>query len=148
MRWTPLLTLCLLSACTLPRWPVDGTISSPFGLRFDGVVPEIHRGVDIPLSVGTEVRAMAPGRVLESRWMSGYGIAIVLDHGGGVYSLYAHLSEAVVKKGEEVKGQQVIGKSGATGNVTGPHLHFEVWRGGQAEDPVPLLGGPPKPPRR
>ncbi len=144
MRWTPLLTLCLLSACSLPRWPVEGSISSPFGLRFNGLKPGVHRGVDIPLAVGTPVHAMKSGRVLESRWMRGYGIAIILDHGGGVYSVYAHLSEAKVKKGEEVRGRQVIGSSGATGNVTGPHLHFEIWRGGRAEDPVTLLGGPPR----
>lgn len=148
MRWTALLSLLILGACTLPRWPVDGVISSPYGLRLDGIWPEIHRGVDIPLDVGTPVRAMGPGRVYESGRLRGYGIAVVIDHGGGLYSLYAHLSEAEVEKGEEVVGQQVIGRSGATGEVTGPHLHFEVWRSGRPEDPVPFLGGPPRPPAR
>ncbi len=143
MRWTAPLTLLLLGACSLPRWPVEGTISSPFGLRLDGIWPEVHRGVDIPLDVGTPVQAMGPGRVIESGWLRGYGLAIVLDHGRGVYSIYAHLSEASVRKGEEVGGGHVIGRSGATGDVTGPHLHFEVWRGGRPEDPVAFLGRPP-----
>lgn len=144
MRWTALLPLVLLSGCAIPRWPVDGVISSPFGIRLDGIRPEIHRGVDVPVPVGTPVRAMGPGRVYEAGSLRGYGIAVVIDHGRGVYSLYAHLSEALVKRGEEVRGQQVIGRSGATGDVTGPHLHFEVWRSGQPEDPVAFLGGPPK----
>lgn len=145
MRRIALLSLALLSGCAIPRWPVDGVISSPYGIRLNGIRPGIHRGVDIPLPVGTPVRAMGPGRVYEAGRLRGYGLAVVIDHGRGIYSLYAHLSEASVKRGEEVRGQQVIGRSGATGNVTGPHLHFEVWRSGQPEDPVAFLGGPPKP---
>lgn len=144
MRWTALLFLAFLSACAIPRWPVEGSISSPYGVRLRGLRPEIHRGVDIPLAVGTPVRAMGPGRVYEAGQLRGYGIAVVIDHGRGIYSIYAHLSEATVRRGQEVGGGQVIGRSGASGDVTGPHLHFEVWRAGQPEDPVAFLGGPPK----
>lgn len=144
MRWTSLLSLVFLSACAIPRWPVEGAISSPYGLRLRGWWPEIHRGVDIPLEIGTPVRAMAPGRVYEAGQLRGYGLAVVIDHGRGIYSVYAHLSEVAVRRDEEVRGQQVIGRSGASGDVTGPHLHFEIWRSGQPEDPVAFLGGPPR----
>src|SRR5690606_10170891 len=125
---------------------VEGAISSPFGLRMDGLRPRVHRGVDIPLPEGTPVRAMGPGRVTHAGWMRGYGIAVIIEHGSGIVSLYAHLSEASVRVGQEVGGREVIGRSGRTGRVTGPHLHFEVWRRGRPQDPVPFLGGPP--PRR
>lgn len=147
MRWVALLAVAALGACALPRWPVDGAISSPYGLRLRGIRPEIHRGVDIPLPVGTPVRSMGPGRVTYSGTMSGYGIVVMIDHGSGVSSVYAHLSEALVAVGDELRGRDVIGRSGATGNATGAHLHFEVWRGDRPEDPVPFLGGPPARPR-
>lgn len=131
------------AACSLPHWPVEGPVTSPFGVRVDGLEPRVHRGVDISVPVGTPVRAMKGGRVTHAGRMGGFGIAVILDHGGGTHSIYAHLSEPRVRAGDAVDGQQVVGLSGQSGNVTGPHLHFEVWRSGRPEDPVALLGRTP-----
>ena len=139
----PALLLVLLSACAIPRWPVEGPLVSPYGVRFRGVAPGLHRGVDVRVPEGTEVRAMAGGRVRFSGSMAGYGQVIWIDHPGGVLTVYAHLSGTRVQKGEEVKGRQVIGLSGRSGNATGAHLHFEVWRHGREVDPVAFLGGRP-----
>jgi murein DD-endopeptidase MepM/ murein hydrolase activator NlpD len=138
------LGLLTLSGCSVPRWPVDGSMTSPFGLRRDGLSFRIHRGVDISVPTGTPVRSMAPGRVAFAGTMRGYGTVIIIDHGRGVRTVYAHLSELRVVTGQAVAGRPVIGLSGATGRVTGPHLHFEIQRRGSAEDPVPLLGGTPR----
>lgn len=134
------------SGCTVPRWPVAGTVTSPFGVRVRGaVLPSIHRGVDIQVPVGTEVRTMAPGRVRFAGSMRGFGEVVWIDHGPALMTLYAHLSRIGVAPGEEVQSRQVIGWSGRSGTATGPHLHFEVWRWGRPHDPVPLLGGfPPR----
>ncbi len=132
------------SGCVVPRWPVDGPVSSAYGLRWDGWLPEMHRGVDIAIPVGTPIRTMAPGRVRFAGEMRGYGTVVWMDHGGEVLSVYAHLSELHVETGQAVGERAVIGLSGATGNVTGPHLHFEVWRWGRQADPMTLLGGPPR----
>ena len=145
--WGPgsllVLLLSATSACAIPRWPVEGPVSADFGLRFRGVRPDIHRGVDIPVPTGTEVRSMSPGRVRFAGSQGSYGNVVWIDHGGEVLTVYAHLSELRVRSGEVVGGGSVIGLSGATGNATGPHLHFEVWRWGRERDPIPLLGGFP-----
>ncbi|MEJ2503190.1 MAG: M23 family metallopeptidase [Gemmatimonadota bacterium] len=139
-----LLASALLAGCTVPRWPVDGRLTSPYGLRQGGgLLPDIHRGVDIAVPTGTPVRAMAPGRVAYAGTMSGYGRVVIVDHGGGTRTIYAHLSEVRVASGQELEGRAVIGLSGSSGRATAPHLHFEVLRRGRAEDPVPLLGGAP-----
>lgn len=143
LRWPFLLLALTVSGCVLPYWPVHGPVTSPFGLRFRGVRPEVHRGVDVSVPSGTPVQAMAPGRVEFAGVMRGYGKVVILDHGAGLRSLYAHLSEVQVSTGEEVEGHAVIGLSGMSGDATGPHLHFEVWRYGRPVDPVPLLGGFP-----
>ena len=127
----------------MPRWPVEGQLISPFGIRFQGIKPGLHRGVDVSVADGTEVRSMARGRVRFAGTMRGYGNVIWVDHRGGTITVYGHLSSIVVKAGEEVRGGQVIGLSGHSGNASGPHLHFEVWRHGREVDPVPLLGGFP-----
>lgn len=133
----------VVGGCALPRWPVEGPVTSGFGVRWRGWLPEIHRGVDIGVPVGTPVRAMAPGTVRFAGTMAGYGTVVWIDHGGEVLSVYAHLSELRVRTGEGVTSRQVVALSGASGNVSAPHLHFEVWRWGREEDPVPLLGGEP-----
>jgi murein DD-endopeptidase MepM/ murein hydrolase activator NlpD len=135
--------LTVSSACGIPRWPVDAPMTSPYGLRFAGVMPRAHRGVDLDVPHGTPVRAMSDAQVRFAGVMSGYGNVIWLDHGGSVLSVYAHLSEMHVTAGTLVRGGSVIGLSGATGDVTGPHLHFEIWRWGRPVDPVPLLGRKP-----
>lgn len=148
MRRRPLslVLLILLGGCSIPRWPVDGVVTSPFGLRANGWSLGIHRGVDIAVPTGTQVRAMAPGIVVYAGTLSGYGHVVIVEHGGRTRSLYAHLSEIQVERGQRLAGRPVIGLAGSSGNATGPHLHFEVRRGGSAEDPVPLLGGFPSAP--
>lgn len=146
LRLLCLLLVLPLGACSLPRWPVAGTVTSPFGLRFRGWSPDLHPGVDIAAPEGTPVRALADGRVTFAARSGGYGNLVAIDHGGGTISRYAHLAEIRVARGERVQNGDVIGTVGRTGNATGAHLHLEVWRGGRAEDPVPLLGG--FPPRR
>ena len=117
-------------------------MTSPWGLRLLGWRPDFHHGVDIYVPTGTPVHAMKSGQVAVAGSQAGYGNVVVLSH-GSTQTIYAHLSEIQVKTGESVKGGQVIGLSGASGNATGPHLHFEIIRDGRSEDPVLLLGGPP-----
>ncbi|MEK9506410.1 M23 family metallopeptidase [Gaopeijia maritima] len=133
------------TGCVVPRWPVEGPVTSGFGVRWRGLLPEIHRGVDIAVPDGTPITTMAPGTVRYAGTMRGYGTVVWMDHGGEVLSVYGHLQEARVVTGQQVAEGQVIGLSGRSGNVTGPHLHFEIWRWGRQSDPLPLLGGPPPP---
>lgn len=133
----------LCSGCSIPRWPVDGVMTSPYGLRLRGWSPDLHEGVDVAAPQGTRVNAMKSGRVEHAGTWSGYGLSVLISHGSNVRTLYAHLSRIDVREGERVDGGQQIGAVGQTGSATGPHLHFEVWRWGRAEDPVPLLGGFP-----
>lgn len=143
MRRLCLAGLILLAGCAVPRWPVDGTVISPYGLRREGMGFDLHHGVDIRAPSGTPVRAMAPGRVTFAGTMRGYGYVVMIDHGGGITTVYAHLAEVQARKGQEVRGHEVIGLSGASGNASTPHLHFEILRGGNPEDPVPLMGSFP-----
>ena len=129
--------------CAVPRWPVNAPMTAAFGLRLRGIRPEIHRGVDMGVPEGTEVRAMVPGRVRFAGVQRGFGNVVWLDHGGQVLTVYAHLSTIQVRTGDKVEGHAVLGLSGSTGDARGAHLHFEVWRWGHEVDPVPLLGGRP-----
>lgn len=139
-----LLTVVLaVQGCAIPRWPVEGTITSPYGLRWRALLPELHRGVDIDVPSGTTVRAMAGGWIRFAGTMNGYGNVVRVDHGGEVLTVYAHLSELWVRTGDVVAGRAVIGLSGATGDAVAPHLHFELWRWARERDPVPLLGTRP-----
>ncbi|WP_330241795.1 transglycosylase family protein [Streptomyces sp. NBC_00525] len=98
-----------------------------------------HTGVDFPVPTGTSVKAMASGKVVSAGWAGSYGYQIVIRHSDGKYSQYAHLSSLLVRGGQQVSGGQRIARSGATGNVTGPHLHFEVRTGpGYGSDIDPL----------
>jgi murein DD-endopeptidase MepM/ murein hydrolase activator NlpD len=134
----------VLGGCSVPRWPVDGVMTSPYGVRLRGWSPRLHHGVDVAAPEGTAVRAMKAGRVEYAGARGSYGLTVIMSHGSNVRTLYAHLSRVDVAAGERVSGGQVIGAVGRTGNATGPHLHFEVWRWGRAEDPVPLLGDFPR----
>ncbi|WP_406457689.1 transglycosylase family protein [Streptomyces sp. NBC_00876] len=101
-----------------------------------------HTGVDFPVPTGTSVKAMASGTVVSAGWAGPYGYQIVIRHGDGKFSQYAHLSSLLVRGGQHVTGGQRIARSGATGNVTGPHLHFEVRTGpdyGSDIDPLAYL---------
>ena len=109
-------------------WPVQGRIMAGFGQRLDPFSGEgvFHSGVDISAPSGTRVEAGADGIVMEAAWDTGYGNAIMVDHGYGMATKYGHLSKIFVVVGQEVKRGQVIGAVGMTGRATGPHLHYEV----------------------
>jgi murein DD-endopeptidase MepM/ murein hydrolase activator NlpD len=94
-----------------------------------------HSGIDLAAARGTPVMATLPGIVTVIVSPTGYGLHVVIDHGGGLTSLYGHLDTVVVASGDAVAAGQVIGTAGSTGNATGPHLHFEIRRDGIAEDP-------------
>jgi murein DD-endopeptidase MepM/ murein hydrolase activator NlpD len=136
--------LLAVSGCSIPRWPVEAPVSSPFGLRFLGWRPDFHHGVDLAVPVGSPVTAMKRGEVAYAGEMSGYGLVVMIDHGPRLRTVYGHLSEISVRKGQGVGGGEVIGKSGRSGNASGAHLHFEIQRWGRNEDPVELLGGIPR----
>jgi murein DD-endopeptidase MepM/ murein hydrolase activator NlpD len=95
-----------------------------------------HSGIDLAAARGTPVMATLPGIVTVIVSPTGYGLHVVIDHGGGLSSLYGHLDTVVVTSGDVVAAGQVIGTVGSTGNATGPHLHFEIRRDGIAEDPL------------
>ncbi|MGW2689265.1 peptidoglycan DD-metalloendopeptidase family protein [Streptomyces sp. NPDC001414] len=103
-----------------------------------------HTGVDFPVPTGTPIHAVGPGTVVTAGWSSAYGYQVVIRHGDGKYSQYAHQSSLNVSVGQKVKGGDRIGYSGATGNVSGPHLHFEIRTGpeyGSDIDPLAYLRG-------
>lgn len=123
-------------------WPVNGRILSRFGDRQDPFSGEgaFHTGVDISANTGTPVHAAADGIVYTAEYDgSGYGKMVVIDHGNGVRTRYAHLSAFEVVAGQEVRRGQVIALSGNTGRTTSAHLHFEVRMGGSAVNPYPYL---------
>ena len=121
-------------------WPsVSSYITSPYGTRVHPVTKTVktHTGIDIGASHGTNIYAAASGTVLVSGWNSGgYGNYVVVDHGGGVTTLYAHCSALLVSSGQSVTKGQVIAKVGSTGMSTGPHLHFEVLKNGAHTNPM------------
>ena len=144
MKAWPLVLLVLsVSSCGLPRWPAQAPLTSPYGLRTLGSRLDMHHGVDLGVPTGTPVRAMSAGTVSLAGPRSGYGLAVMIDHGGGWVTLYGHLDRVDVTVGERIGAGHQVGLSGNTGVSTAPHLHFEVRRFGRSRDPVPLLGGFP-----
>lgn len=122
--------------------PVEGRISSLFGWRNISVNGNrFHAGVDLAAATGTPVRAFRSGRVERAGWWGTYGYAVVLDHGDGTESRYAHLSRYAVEAGDIVRQGDFLGEVGSTGASTGPHLHFELRVEGVAVDPLPYLQG-------
>jgi len=122
-------------------WPVNGRLLSRFGERQDPFSGEgsMHTGVDISAPTGTQVHVAADGIVSHAEFMGGYGRLVVVEHGNGMRTYYAHLSRFDVVPGQEVRRGEVIALSGASGKVTSPHLHFEVRLGGSPVNPSPYL---------
>lgn len=115
--------------------PLKGTVSSAYGWRHG----DFHHGIDYAVPSGTLVRSSRPGRVAKLGSLGVYGLTVIIDHGGGVQSLYAHNSRLLVKVGQYVEAGQGIAYSGNTGRTTGPHLHFEIRVNGLTVDPSPYL---------
>lgn len=124
-------------------WPTPGftTITSPYGMRYHPILKtrKMHTGVDIGAPMSATIVAADSGKVIHAGWMGGYGQVIVIDHGNGVSTLYAHQSAFLVGNGATVSKGQAIGKVGSTGWSTGPHLHFEVRINGSYTDPMPYI---------
>lgn len=122
-------------------WPVDGRLIGAFGRRSDPFSGEqaFHTGVDICAPIGTAVRVTADGVVSHAEYAGRYGRLVVVDHGSGVETFYAHLSRIDIVSGQEVRRGDVIGALGRSGRVTGPHLHYELRQGGNPVNPYSSL---------
>jgi len=124
-------------------WPAPGysDITSSFGYRIHPILRKkiLHTGIDIRVPSNNNIVAAQSGKVIHAGWLGGYGKMVMIDHGGGIVTLYAHNNELLVKEGQTVKKGQVITKSGRTGSATGPHLHFEVRENGEYVDPLKYL---------
>ncbi|KTE43602.1 hypothetical protein ATE62_03980 [Sphingopyxis sp. HIX] len=123
-------------------------LSSGFGVRTDPIDGgrRAHHGLDIPGGAGTPILASAPGRVAFAGPAGGYGRMVEIDHGGGLATRYAHLSQILVARGQAVSLQQPIALMGSTGRSTGNHLHFEVRLNGRPTDPLGWFGAAPPAP--
>ncbi|MBW3619873.1 MAG: peptidoglycan DD-metalloendopeptidase family protein [Actinobacteria bacterium] len=119
-------------------WPTAGHRTSGYGFRTHPIYGgrRMHTGVDISGGTGQPIVAAAEGQVVSAGWRGGYGLTVVIDHGGGLHTLYAHQVRLSVSSGEVVGQGQKIGEVGTTGNSTGPHLHYEVRVNGQPRDPM------------
>jgi len=123
-------------------WPIRGQISSGFGWRTNpmgGRGGEHHAGVDIPARTGTPIRAAGGGTVIFSCWQNGYGNTVIINHGNGITTLYAHNTRNRVEVGQRVERGDVIAYVGSTGRSTGPHLHYEVRLNNRAVNPIPFM---------
>jgi murein DD-endopeptidase MepM/ murein hydrolase activator NlpD len=129
----------LREAALMFEWPLQGRFSSGYGRR--GL--RKHDGIDISARRGTPVRAAEAGRVIESGWLGDYGRVVIVKHAGRYSTVYAHNSRNRVRKGEFVEKGQVLAEVGASGNASGPHLHFEIRRGRSAENPAHYLPSAP-----
>ena len=116
-------------------WPVSGSINSPFGPRGS----TFHDGIDIAATEGTAIRAIERGEVIYSDQLKGYGNIIIIRHGEGLISVYAHNEANLARQGQTVARGEVIARVGSTGRVTGPHLHFEIRKNNTAQDPLRYL---------
>lgn len=116
-------------------WPVRGTVTSGYGMRWG----RLHAGIDIAAPEGTPVAAAADGKVIFAGWAGGYGNLVLIAHGDGIVTAYAHLASIAVGQGARVSRGSVVGTVGSTGHSTGPHLHFEVRVNGTPVDPMAYL---------
>jgi murein DD-endopeptidase MepM/ murein hydrolase activator NlpD len=117
------------------QWPARGVLTSRYGWRYR----RHHEGIDVAAPRGTPVYAAQEGVVEFAGWRGGYGLAVFIDHGGGVVTVYGHASTLLVRPGQRVKKGQMIARVGCTGRCTGSHLHFEVRIQGRAVNPLPYL---------
>jgi murein DD-endopeptidase MepM/ murein hydrolase activator NlpD len=122
-------------------WPAQGPVVSGFGMRWHPILGgyRMHTGIDIGAPYGAAIVASDDGIVLYIGWYGGYGNTVIIDHGGGLSTLYAHCSAILVNQGQEVARGQVIARVGATGYATGPHLHFEIRVNGVPVNPMSRL---------
>lgn len=124
-------------------WPAPGytTITSQFGMRLHPIfkVNRMHTGTDIGMPTGASIVAANDGIVIKSTYTTGYGNMVMIDHGGGVCTVYGHGSENVAQAGQVVKRGEIVMKAGSTGWSTGPHLHFEIRINGNYVDPLPYI---------
>lgn len=122
-------------------WPCSGPITSPFGYRTHPIFGTtiFHAGIDIGVDYGTPIHAADSGVVVYSGWISGYGNAVIIDHGGSISTLYGHNQSLAVSEGQSVSKGSVIAYAGSTGNSTGPHCHFEVDVNGSPVNPMGYL---------
>lgn len=124
-------------------WPAPGytTITSRYGMRIHPILKtaRVHTGTDVAMPTGAYIIAANDGVVIKSMYTTGYGNMVMIDHGGGVSTLYGHGSEIIAQTGQEVKKGDIIMKAGSTGWSTGPHLHFEVRINGTAVDSLPYI---------
>lgn len=122
-------------------WPCNGVITSPFGWRTHPIfgTTKYHSGLDIGVDYGTPILATNSGTVIYSGWLGGYGNAVMIDHGGGLVSLYAHNDSLNVYEGQYVNRGTCIAYAGSTGYSTGPHCHFEMRLHGEVVDPMGYL---------
>ena len=132
-----------LYVATPKGWPVEGHITSPYGDREHPMTGarEFHGGVDIAAEPGRPVRATADGIVSFAGWSGPNGNLVVLEHGFGFSTFYAHNKKVAVKIGQKVKRGDIVGYIGSTGNSTGPHVHYEVWRNGRSTNPEAFIQG-------
>jgi murein DD-endopeptidase MepM/ murein hydrolase activator NlpD len=112
-------------------WPIRGVVTSEYGYRWG----RLHAGIDISAPTGTPIRAAKAGDVIHAGYMGGYGNVVIVDHGGGLSTLYAHQSRIASSEGQSVGQGQVVGYVGSTGRSTGPHLHLETRSGGSPQNP-------------
>jgi murein DD-endopeptidase MepM/ murein hydrolase activator NlpD len=124
-------------------YPVSGEITSQYGRRPDPFSGEnvFHTGIDISCNVKSPVRATADGVVSHSGWIENSGYVVILEHGCGFSTVYAHNTKNAVKVGTQVKRGDIVGYAGSTGKSTGPHVHYEVWKDGRTVDAQPYLDG-------
>ncbi len=122
-------------------WPCSGPITSPFGWRIHPVfgTSKFHSGIDIGVDYGTPILATNAGTVVYSGWLGGYGYCVMVDHGGGIVSLYGHNQSLAVSEGQYVNRGALLSYAGSTGYSTGPHLHFEIRVHGEVVDPIGYL---------
>ena len=122
-------------------WPCSGPITSYYGWRVHPIfgTRKYHSGMDIAVDYGTPIHAAATGVVVYSGWMGGYGYAVMIDHGGGLVTIYGHNSSLAVSEGQRVSQGQLVAYAGSTGYSTGPHCHFEVRLHGEVTEPLNYL---------